>query len=123
MQPDIFCSWDDLRSSGEAELMNSEPNLSVCIQRVEVCLAIVTECIEVIEERGAAVAIAELKIVADAGGFGNVVSVIARGHRGRCFVADPRLIYVIDDLIACGGFGEAAGLCLVTSALFLTLSA
>ena len=70
-------SWEDVRRGGIAELVDGEPNLGIGVQAPEMNCAVIAERIEIVEQRCVAVAIAELQVVADVGGLGEIVAVIA----------------------------------------------
>ena len=101
-------SWDDLRGCGEAELVNAEPDLLIGGQRIEIDLAVVAQSIEIIEQRGAAVAIAEFKVVAHASRLVGVVAVVAFGQIQRRVIRRPGLIHVVQHLVASGDLRESA---------------
>ena len=70
--------------------------------------AIVAKGVEVVEQRGVAVAVAELEVVADAAGFVEVAVSIALRLRQRRLQRQVRLVYIGDDLILRGGDCELA---------------
>src|ERR1700756_1673748 len=117
----VAISWQDLRGSGRAELMNAEPYLLVGVQRVEVSLAIIAQRLEVIEKSAATVAIAELQVIANVCRFRQVVTVVPRCQLYRCLVSGPGLLDIVHHLVAGGSLSKTAGLRLVASAFLFAL--
>ena len=59
-------SWDHLRCSDVAELVETKPDLHIGVQGVEIDLPVVAKSVEVVEQSAASMAIAELEVVANA---------------------------------------------------------
>src|SRR5579875_3684600 len=103
--------------------MKAEPDLLIGVQGIEVNLAVIAKGVEVVEQSGAAVAVAELEVVADAIRFVDVVSVVAFGEIDGGIVGGEGLIDVVEDLVAGRDFGKVGRLRLETGALLLSLVA
>src|SRR5258708_255839 len=114
-------SWQDVRRSDVAELVYCEPYLRVRVQTGQVGGAVIAQRVEIIQQRGVAVAIAELQIVTHVRGFFQIVVFVAMSLALGNIESSPCLIYIRDHLVACGEQSESAGLYLIAGALLFTL--
>ena len=58
-------SWDHLRCSDIAELVETKPDLNIGVQGVKIGLTVIAKSVEVVEQSAASMAVAELQVVAN----------------------------------------------------------